>query len=69
MGRVTPKPERVSTWETIEAGWYTLHGVGAIVHERNGWYFYPLQDKRVGPFRTLAAAKIAAPKARSPRDP
>ena len=44
-----------------EAGWYTWRGIGGIVHEQDGWYFYPLVGERVGPFETLAAAKVEAP--------
>jgi hypothetical protein len=44
-------------WERNEPGWYTLRGVGGIVHERDGWYFYPMGGGQFGPYSSLAKAK------------
>jgi hypothetical protein len=47
-------------WELQERGWYTSDR-GAVLRERDGWWFYPAdQTPRYGPFRSMAAAKIAA---------
>lgn len=56
-------------WTRQEAGWYTKYGVGGIVQEINGWWYYPvlaLVPKRgeiVGPFKTMRAAMEEADRA------
>lgn len=50
-------------WEQpAEAGWYTKRGVGGIIHEVGGWWFYPDVEppKGQGPFRTMTRALRAA---------
>lgn len=47
-------------WEMQERGWYTSIR-GGVVRERGGWWFFPADgSQKFGPFRSLAAAKIAA---------
>lgn len=54
-------------WSMAEPGWYTSKR-GGIVRENGGWWFFPIDDEaqKYGPFRSLAAAKIAA--RRGPED-
>lgn len=49
-------------WEKQELGWYTKSGVGGIVHEADGcWWFYPLLIPEMhGPYPSLKRAMIAA---------
>lgn len=49
-------------WNQEEAGWYTKIGVGGIVQEDDGyWYFYPVSgDDRHGPYTSLKGAMITA---------
>lgn len=47
-------------WERQEAGWHTSRR-GGVVRENGGWWFYPIDgSQKYGPFRSMAAAKIAA---------
>jgi hypothetical protein len=47
-------------WEIQEKGWHTS-GRGGIVREQSGWWFFPVDGTpKYGPFRSLAAAKLAA---------
>ena len=51
-------PER--SWERQEGGWHTKEGVGGVVLEKDGkWWFYPAQhlEPRHGPFTSCGAAK------------
>lgn len=46
-------------WEAQERGWYTSSR-GGVVREVGGWWFYPADGSpKYGPFRSLAAAKLA----------
>lgn len=49
-------------WTFEEVGWYTHPTYGGICHERDGWYFYPLdmKESKVGPYKTLKAAQSKA---------
>jgi hypothetical protein len=47
-------------WERQEPGWYTS-AIGGISLEGAGrWYFWPTEGEKLGPYKSLAAAKTAA---------
>ena len=53
-------------WAQQEPGWHTSER-GGVVRENGGWWFYPIdKSQKYGPFRSMAAAKLAA--RQSPED-
>lgn len=53
--------DKMISWERQEPGWYTSYA-GAIVQERDGWWFYPVAAGKpnIGQLPTLKAAKAMA---------
>jgi hypothetical protein len=49
-------------WTRQESGWWTHPDDGGLCLERDGWYLYPLEGDRRGPFLTMRAAVASLPR-------